>query len=89
MAQTKVGAKKAVFSVRERLGQDWYSVIGAKGGKASGTGGFYADRTVAVRAGAKGGKLSKRGLSYVRSDDKYNYYINKLTGEPIKFEVSK
>jgi general stress protein YciG len=60
MAQTKEGAKKAVFSIKERHGDDYFKVIGAKGGKASGTGGFYANRELARTAGAIGGRVSRR-----------------------------
>lgn len=60
MAQTKEGAKKAVFSIKERHGEDFYKLIGAKGGKKGGAKGFALDRERARLAGMKGGKISKR-----------------------------
>ena len=67
MAQTKEGAKKAVFSIKERHGEDFYKIIGAKGGvKGAEHGvikGFALDRQRAIEAGKIGGKISKRGKS--------------------------
>lgn len=61
MAQTKEGAKKAVFSLKQRHGEDFYKIIGAKGGKVGGAKGFALDRERARTAGAKGGSISRRG----------------------------
>ncbi len=52
--------------MKSKYGEDYYSKIGRKGGKNGNTGGFYADRELARRAGVKGGKISKRG-KYERS----------------------
>jgi len=41
----------------------FYQYIGAKGGRKGTTGGFYANRELAREAGAKGGRISKRGPS--------------------------
>lgn len=60
MAQTKEGAKKAVFSIRQKHGDDFYKVIGSKGGKVGGAKGFALDIERARRAGAKGGTISRR-----------------------------
>lgn len=62
---SREGALKAVQTIKEKYGKDFYSRIGKKGG-ANGrgefyTGGFAGDRELAVRAGRKGGKISKRG----------------------------
>lgn len=60
MAGTVEGGRKA----RDRnLANDpnFYKKIGAIGGSKSGTGGFYANRELARIAGAKGGKISRRG----------------------------
>lgn len=59
MAGTKEGAQKAAAINKQRYGEDFYARIGAIGGKKSNTGGFYADRKLASRAGRKGG-LAKR-----------------------------
>lgn len=61
MAGTKAGGLKAAATNKERHGDDFYSRIGRKGGQKGTTGGFWADRELAKRAGAKGGRNSKRG----------------------------
>jgi general stress protein YciG len=60
MAQTKAGAKKAVFSIRDKYGDDFYKIIGAKGGKKTGNKGFALNRELAREAGRKGGIASSR-----------------------------
>lgn len=60
MAGTITGGKQAAQTNKERHGDDWYSKIGAIGGRNGKTGGFYADRALASRAGAIGGRKSKR-----------------------------
>lgn len=61
MSGTKAGGKLAAKTNKERHGDDFYKVIGAKGGVKGTTGGFYADRELARRAGRKGGLKSRRG----------------------------
>ena len=61
MAGTLVGGKKAAATNKERYGKDWYARIGQMGGKNGHTGGFAANPELAKRAGAIGGKRSKRG----------------------------
>lgn len=61
MAGTKVGAIKARDTNYEKHGKDFYKKIGSKGGKKGHTGGFFANRELARKAGKKGGKISKRG----------------------------
>lgn len=61
MAGTKAGGQKAAATNREKYGDDFYSWIGRKGGRNGHTGGFAANRQLAKIAGAKGGRLSKRG----------------------------
>lgn len=61
MSGTHDGGLKTVAKVKERFGEDFYKVIGSKGGKASGTGGFYyakkmGDLDHIRQAGSKGGK---------------------------------
>lgn len=58
---TKEGAKKAVATIKEKHGEDFYRKIGRKGGQNGHTGGFAYDHELAVRAGAIGGKKSRRG----------------------------
>ena len=70
MAGTKEGGRKAAATNKKKYGEDFYIRNGAKGGKASHTGGFAAQGVGkdgltglerAKIAGAKGGKISKRG----------------------------
>lgn len=61
MSGTIAGGKKAAKTNMERYGDNWYSNIGAKGGKAKVPKGFALDLERARTAGQKGGKISKRG----------------------------
>lgn len=61
MAGTKSGGIKARNTNYERHGEDFYRNIGRRGGKNGHTGGFAANHELAKIAGAKGGKISKRG----------------------------
>lgn len=61
MAGTKAGGLKAAETNKRKYGSDWYSRIGKKGGKNGHTGGFAANPELARAAGAKGGRISRRG----------------------------
>lgn len=61
MAGTKEGGKRAAATNKDKYGDDFYARIGAKGGRNGHTGGFAANPELAREAGAKGGKISKRG----------------------------
>ena len=65
MAGTKEGGKKAVATIYQTYGEDYFSNIGRKGGSAGRgpdyKGGFASSHELAVRAGRKGGLISKRG----------------------------
>lgn len=63
MAGTIEGGRKAAKTNKLRNGEDFYSRIGKKGGKNGHTGGFASNPELARKAGAKGGKVSRRGLS--------------------------
>lgn len=71
MAGTKIGGIKAAAENKRRHGEDFYAVIGAKGGANGNTGGFaskkpcYCDEfefehKKANCAGVKGGRKSRR-----------------------------
>jgi general stress protein YciG len=60
MSGTRIGGQQARDTNYERHGKDFYKIIGAKGGRNSNTGGFYANRELARTAGAKGGRISRR-----------------------------
>jgi uncharacterized protein len=59
MAGSPSGGKKAAETNKQRYGKDFYKIIGHYGGKISRGGGF-TNHEVAVRAGRKGGKASRR-----------------------------
>lgn len=61
MSGTKIGGIKARNTNLEKYGDDFYKNIGRKGGQAGHTGGFAANPALAKLAGAKGGKISRRG----------------------------
>ena len=61
MSGNKEGGLKAAATNLIKHGEDFYARIGAIGGKASTTGGFYANRELAREAGRKGGTKSRRG----------------------------
>ena len=61
MAGTKVGGKAAAKTNKTKYGKDFYSKIGAVGGKKGHTGGFFKNRDLARIAGARGGRISRRG----------------------------
>jgi general stress protein YciG len=60
MAGTVEGGKAAAKTNIERYGKEFYKIQGAKGGKLGRTGGFFANRELARKAGAKGGTISRR-----------------------------
>ena len=63
MAGTKNGGKAAAkkeLRTKLSIGTDFYSKIGSMGGKKGRTGGFFANRELARKAGAKGGRISRR-----------------------------
>lgn len=70
MAGTPEGGKLTAETVKELYGEDYYRIIGSKGGKRSRNGGFGSEKvgddglTGKERAsivGSTGGRLSKRG----------------------------
>lgn len=61
MAGNRNGGIKAAATNYAKYGDDFYARIGAKGGRNGHTGGFAANPELAKLAGAKGGKISKRG----------------------------
>lgn len=67
MAGTIAGGKAAAATNIRKYGPDFYRNIGAMGGKKGTTGGFFANRELARIAGAKGGKISRRGKSLTRA----------------------
>lgn len=60
MPGTKAGGMKAAKMNKELYGDDFYRMIGSKGGRNGHTGGFAANPALARVAGAKGGRISRR-----------------------------
>lgn len=70
VAGTKIGGLRARQTNIAKYGEDFYKLIGSKGGRNGHTGGFYSNkvgadgltgRQRARIAGAKGGRISRRG----------------------------
>lgn len=61
MAGTKEGGKKAAATNKAKYGAEFYARIGQKGGRNGHSGGFAANPELARIAGAKGGRISRRG----------------------------
>lgn len=60
MSGTRIGGQKAAKKNKERYGDDFYRMIGSKGGQNGHTGGFASNPALARVAGAKGGRISRR-----------------------------
>lgn len=60
MAGTREGGIKQRATVLKKYGPDYFKRIGARGGKASNTGGFQKGSLAAKEAGKKGGSTSVR-----------------------------
>ena len=61
MAGTPLGGQKAAARNKAKYGKDFYARIGKMGGQVGTTGGFFANRELARKAGAMGGRISRRG----------------------------
>lgn len=62
MGGTSIGGKKSALKCKEKYGEDFFSKIGAKGGRVyhPETRMFRADHKLAIEAGRKGGTKSRR-----------------------------
>lgn len=65
MSGTKSGGKLAAETNKKKYGETFYKDIGRIGGANGRTGGFFVRRDLARTAGAKGGRISRRGSSKV------------------------
>lgn len=74
MAGTKTGGKKAAATNIERHGKNFYREIGSMGGRNGHTGGFAANPELAKIAGAKGGRISRRGAGKKTRSDKGQHH---------------
>lgn len=77
MGGTKAGGAKTRENIYKRYGKDFYKIIGRLGGRAvcSKPKGFAANPELAKRAGAIGGRISKRGKNrkVEFEDERVNY----------------
>lgn len=60
MAGTRQGGKQAAATNKLRYGANFYEIIGRKGGEKSRGGGFAKNPELARKAGAIGGRASRR-----------------------------
>lgn len=65
MAGTREGGLAAAKKNKELYGEDFFKRIGSEGGRKGHTGGFYNNRELASIAGAKGGRIGRRGPAKV------------------------
>ena len=91
MTGTASGYAKVREKMIQRLGSEqayleWKRESGRIGGRIGNTGGFAANHELARIAGAKAGKLSKRGHKYQYTKNGYNYYIALDTGNVVKYK---
>lgn len=88
MTGTKAGGLKAKA---KNLAKDpnFYSVIGSAGGRASTTGGFFANTKLAERAGKRGGTISRRGMTFIKEEDGVRYYQLKDSDSIAEFKMNK
>ena len=79
MSGTLAGGRKARDTNYKLHGKDFYKRIGAIGGRNGHTGGFAANPALARIAGAKGGRISRRGPA--KDDiDKIEEELEKASG---------
>lgn len=64
MSGTLEGGKKAADTNKTKYGYDFYEKIGRLGGQKSTTGGFAKNPELAKVAGRKGGKASRKKISF-------------------------
>lgn len=87
MAGTREGGLKAAATNKKKYGEDFYKIQGAKGGKKNNNPMFALNLDLARRAGAKGGRISRRrptarGLKARAEADRIRSRIE--SGEPVK-----
>lgn len=81
MTGTKAGGLKAAATNKNKYGNDFYKINGAKGGRNGHTGGFAANPALAAVAGSRGGKNSRRGWKLVDQTEGSLIFKNTKTGE--------
>lgn len=96
MVGTVAGGVKAAATNKLRYGEDFYAKLGSKGGQNSTNGGFASEkvgrdgltgRQRARIAGAKAGRISKRGFKFIREENGHRVYLAKATGKVVKYKI--
>lgn len=89
MAGTPAGGRKAKLTNLARYGEDFYRNMGRKGGRTPTTKpkGFAANRELARIAGAKAGRISKRGYKFLCQEEGFRKYLDEKTGKVVQFPV--
>lgn len=77
MSGTQAGGLKAKRTNTKLYGKNFYREIGALGGRAGTTGGFFANPQLARTAGALGGLHSRRGWKLVTIYEGWLFYKQK------------
>ena len=81
MTGTKAGGLKAAATNLKKYGKDFYKINGAKGGRNGHTGGFASNPALAVVAGGRGGKNSRRGWKLIDQTADSLIFKHNKTGE--------
>lgn len=75
------GGRKTAKVNKERYGEDYYKVLGAKGGKSTHPNkGMAADPVLASKAGKKGGQRSRKGHKFISETATHRKYLRKSDG---------
>lgn len=66
MPGTRIGGQRAAITIKRKYGESFYRVQGARGGRASTTGGFWHAKYVkkdveSIREASRLGAISRRG----------------------------
>ena len=75
----KYGSEEALHKQMQKMGR--------AGGKISRGGGFTGDPERAKSAGKRGGSVSKRGFRFIGTEGNINKYVERETGEIVRFRV--
>lgn len=81
MSGTVKGGKKGAKTNKAKYGKDFYARIGKIGGQNGTTGGFYANRELASRAGKIGGTISRKP----KKEERF-FIADERVSEPIELK---
>ena len=89
MPGTQQGSKKAVKTIKERHGKDYFARIGKIGGRNGRTGGTFGNPKRAAKIGSVGGKRSKRGYKLLGEVEGGLEYLHKASGKKVVFKTNQ